>query len=371
MRSAFAIAICLLGLAAPADAHPLDLGYLRIETNDRDVSITLDLDAKAAAIVLCVDPSAVDANLVRARAADLAAGTYALAPITTDRGGCAFTGASAELVGRNVKISGTASCAGPGLRHWAFPVVEQRRISPVFQLMVKETVAGSERLTLVDQGRAEISLGEAGVSEVGFMHFLWSGVEHIGAAPNQWHREGGGWKLPDGIDHIVFLLALLLAGGTLVQLVGVASGFTLGHSITLALAALDIARPPARIIEPLIALTIALAAVEAFTGAFKKQRWMIATGFGLVHGFGFATALSALDLTMRGKVTALFGYNIGVEIGQVLIVLLFAPLVMLLQTPPGVPLQPRKLAVERVVVRAAACMIFMLGMYWFVVRALG
>ena len=363
LRATFAIAaLCVLALGTHAEAHPLDLGYLRVASEGNDVSIVLDVDVKAAAIVLGVDPGTLDASSVRAGSTALAAGTFAREPIVTSRGACTWTAPSAALEGRTVKISGTATCHGPGLRRWAFPVVRDGRISSAFQLMVKETVGGSERLTLVDKTDAVITLGTTGPSDVGLVAFLWSGVEHIGAAPSQWQRADGGLKLPDGIDHILFLLALLLGGGTLLQLIGVASGFTLGHSITLALAALDVVRPPASVIEPLIALTIALAAVEAFTGVFKKQRWMIATGFGLIHGFGFATALNELDLTTRGKVIALFGYNVGVEIGQILIVLAIAPLVMLAHGNPRL---------EKVVVQSAASVIFILGMYWFTVRAFG
>src|SRR5438270_435264 len=84
--------------------------------------------------------------------------------------------------------------------------------------------------------------------------------------PPRSRRGPTGWKLPDGVDHILFLLALMLAGGTLVRILGIVSGFTLGHSITLALSALHIVRPPASIIEPLIALSIVLVAAEALLG---------------------------------------------------------------------------------------------------------
>src|SRR5690606_36578708 len=105
------------------------------------------------------------------------------------------------------------------------------------------------------------------------------------------------WKLADGIDHILLLLALMLAGGTLLQLVGIATGFTLGHSITLALSGLGLVRPPASVIEPVIALSIALVAAQAFAGRREHdhRRWLIAAGFGLVHGFGFAGALHELE----------------------------------------------------------------------------
>ena len=362
MRLAASIAIAMLALTRPARAHPLDLGYLRIATAGERISVQLELDVNAAAIVLGVEPAALDAATVQIRADALAAGSYARAPITNAAGPCRWTGAAATLGGRTVSITGTAACAGLGPRRWRFPIVAEGRVSSRFQLMVKETVAGSERLTLVDKTTREIVLAATAGPTVVFTDFVWSGIEHIGVAPDQWRTDRGGWKLPDGIDHILFLLALLLGGGTILQLVGIASGFTLGHSITLALAALDIVRPLASVIEPLIALSIALAAVEAFTGRFKAHRWKIATGFGLVHGFGFATALSHLQLSTRGMVTALFGYNFGVELGQVVVVLLAAPLVILLH---------RRARTGQLVIRVAATMIFACGLYWFFQRAFG
>jgi hypothetical protein len=151
----------------------------------------------------------------------------------------------------------------------------------------------------------------------------------------------------------------MLGGGRLLQLIGIASGFTLGHSITLAIAALGLMRPPGFIFEPLIALSIALVAVEALTGRFARHRWKIAAGFGLIHGFGFANALTELDLSTRGMVVALFGYNLGVEIGQLAIVLIAAPLVLLVR---------RSERFGGYLVKVPACGILVLGMYWFVER---
>src|SRR5262249_12292133 len=156
------------------------------------------------------------------------------------------------------------------------------------QLLVK----AGDRAAIVDRDAPVLEL-EADAPEIRFRDFVWTGIEHIGAAPSEWR----GPKLPDGIDHILFVLALLLAGGSLAQLAATASGCTIGHSITLALATLDIVRPPASVIEPLIALTIAITAAEVFRPRPARHRWKIATGFGLIHGFGFAGALRQLDLS--------------------------------------------------------------------------
>ncbi len=353
-----AVVVGLLGHAPSVFAHPLDLGYLRIAQSGDQVAVRLELDARAVATLLGQD--AVDAELVGGAAVMLAEATYAAAPITTDDGPCRWAPATAVLRAETVEIASHASCPGDGLRSWRFPMLDDPRVAPRFQLLVKETIGGSERLTIVDRGGPAIVLGAATASsDVGFAGFVWSGVEHIGVAPDQWRARDGGLQLPDGIDHILFLIALMLGGGRLLQLVGITSGFTLGHSITLALAGLGVVRPPAAVIEPLIALSIALVAVEALTGRFRKHRWKLAAGFGLVHGFGFAGALTELDLSTRGMVTALFGYNLGVELGQVAVVIVVAPLVMLAHRHPRY---------GGYVVQACAGTIFVLGLYWFLQR---
>jgi hypothetical protein len=375
-----AVAASVMALSAVATAHPLDLGYLRIEPSGDRIAVDLDLDVKAAEILLRAEGAG--AAIIRDGATRLADRSFARAPIMTPAGPCTWAEATAELTGRTVKIRRTATCPAPGERRWSFPFVHEEKISSKFELLVKESVDGSERLTLVDKTTSEIVLSGTSAatpsSGVGFTDFLWSGIEHIGAAPNQWRDREGGLKLPDGIDHILFLLALMLGGGKLLQLVGIASGFT--HSVTLALAALDVVRPPLSVIEPLIALSIALAAAEAFIGTFKKHRWKIATFFGLIHGFGFATALTHLDLTTRGKVTALFGYNLGVETGQLVIVLIVAPLVMFAYKRAAEPIPAAVVVVagqppvgttaprSPLVIQIAAGLIFLAGMYWFVQR---
>jgi len=356
------LVLALLVVPVGASAHPLDVGYLRIGSSKTAVTITLDLDAKAAAILLGREE--VDAALVRSQAAALAAATFAAAPITTASGSCSWGAFSADLRGSTVTISSSATCPAHGTRSWTFPFVKQHRVSPRFELMVREALQTSERLTLVDTTTTSLVLAtsDASPGSVAISSFIWSGVEHIGAAPSQWRTSDGGWKLPDGIDHILFLLGLLLGGGTLLKLIGVATGFTVGHTITLALAALGVVHPPGWLIEPLIALSIAFVAVEALTQRLAKHRWKIALGFGLIHGFGFANALTALDLSTGAMVKALFGYNVGVELGQLVIVTLLAPAVLAAH---------RRRWGLVYVVRPAAIAIAICGLFWFVQRISG
>jgi hypothetical protein len=360
--AALLVAVAGALAARPASAHPLDLGYLRIDGagDGAALTATLDLDAAAAAHLLGTGALALDRATLRARAAELADATLRRAAPQTDRGACRWTAARAELRGRTARLTLAASCPSDfRTLRWPLPFVGDPRVAPTFQLLVQARLGGAELVTTVDRGAPELALDAA--QPLGLGALVWSGIEHIGAAPGEWH-DADGWKLPDGLDHILFLLALLLAGGTVLQLAGIASGFTLGHSVTLALAGLGLVRPPASVIEPVIALSIALVAAQAFLGLRERRRWLVAAAFGLVHGFGFAGALGELELSSSGMVTALVGYNLGVELGQLAIVLAIAPPILVLQRRPRV---------HRAVVRALAAAIFVAGMSWFIERLAG
>jgi hypothetical protein len=340
--SGFAIAIVLL-LARIAGAHPLDLGYLKIDTHGDDVTVALDLEAGVAARSI---GAASPADAVE---------------LATDRGACTWGPPHAEIVAATTTVSqsATAHCpAGSHQLHYALPFVATQ--SPTFQVLAKTKGFVGEHVTMVDRHAPVLDL--AGAAETTFGGIVWIGVRHIGAAPSEWHDPDRGLHLPDGIDHIVFLLALLLAGGTILELAGIATGFTIGHSITLALAATGVLRPPPSVLEPLIALTIAAAAVEAFTNRFAKHRWKIAMAFGFIHGFAFASALAELDLSSTGLAKPLFGFNLGVELGQLTLILLLAPGILLLHR-----YRPRA---ARIFTKVAAALIFVAGIYWFISRIL-
>jgi hypothetical protein len=344
----------VLGLARPAAAHPLDLGYLRLSAEGDALTATLDLHVNAAAHLLGAT-AALDADTLAARADALADASLRGAPIVTPAGPCRWTAASATRHDTTASLTVRAACPTPvRALAWALPFVRDARVSPTFQVLVKARLAGEDRVAIADPARPQLEL--AAPPALGLAAFVWTGIEHIGAAPGQWHGATG-WKLPDGLDHILFLIALMLAGGSLARMLGIVSGFTLGHSVTLALSALHVVRPPARLIEPLIALTIAFVAAQALAGR-DGHRWRVAACFGLIHGFGFATALHQLELPTRELVPALLGYNLGVELGQVAIVLIAAPLILVLQ-------RHRRL---RPIARGLAALICAAGVYWFFQR---
>ena len=156
-----------------------------------------------------------------------------------------------------------------------------------------------------------------------------------------------------GIDHLLFLLALLALARGLWQTLTIVTAFTVAHSITLSLAALGLVHVPARIVEPLIAASIVWVAVENLVApAGVGRRWLIAAAFGLVHGLGFASALIELDLSRETLVRALIGFNVGVELGQLAFVAVVMPPLAWASRPGRLPRLPQILSAVVAVVGA-------------------
>ncbi|HEX5069076.1 MAG TPA: HupE/UreJ family protein [Vicinamibacterales bacterium] len=175
--------------------------------------------------------------------------------------------------------------------------------------------------------------------------FLPSGIHHILVGP----------------DHLLFLIGLLLLGGTIRRLALIVTGFTVAHSITLSLAALNLVNPPSSIIEPAIALSIIYVGVDNLmvkTG--RDLRPWIALAFGLIHGFGFANVLREMDLPSRALGWSLLSFNIGVELGQLAVVAVVATLLA------GV--RSWSAALGRRVALAGSLAVIAAGGFWFVER---
>ena len=168
-----------------------------------------------------------------------------------------------------------------------------------------------------------------------------------------------------GYDHLFFLFGLLLTCARWRGLIAIVTCFTAGHSLTLALATFDLVNLPPRLTEPLIALTILFVGAENLwrRGEESRERWVLALLFGLVHGFGFANVLRELGVGAGGRGIAgpLLGFNLGVEIGQ----LLFATVVL------GVlwRLRPAP-AFARRWVPGLSVIIALAGLYWLIERTL-
>lgn len=129
--------------------------------------------------------------------------------------------------------------------------------------------------------------------------------------------------VPKGTDHILFVLSIFLLSPKLNKVIWQATAFTVAHSITLGLALYGVIKPPADIIEPVIALSIVMVALEnVITSQLHPWRIIIIFLFGLVHGMGFASVLIGLGLPQKEFFTALLTFNLGVEFGQITVILL-------------------------------------------------
>ncbi len=177
--------------------------------------------------------------------------------------------------------------------------------------------------------------------------FVFAGVHHIFIGP----------------DHILFVVGLLLLGGSVGRLLQIVTAFTVAHSITLALATCGLLNPPARLVEPAIALSIVFVGVHAFLGKKRRDpRLLFAFCFGLIHGFGFANVLREMVLPRGALGWSLFAFNGGVEIGQGCIVLAVAPLLALLHH--------RSAQAAEKIVTAGALGVTTAGAFWFFQRIL-
>jgi hypothetical protein len=196
----------------------------------------------------------------------------------------------------------------------------------------------------------------------GFLSFIGHGAHHI-------------WI---GYDHILFLLTLLIGAFAMrgsertlreriYKAVKVVTAFTVAHSLTLGLAAFGILSLPAALTESLIAITITLAALNNIWPLVSRRLWIVAFGFGLVHGIGFANMLAELDMPRENLLAALFAFNLGVELGQLAI--LFAALpVIILVTGQWTTRQP---SLGRFALPTANLAIAAIGVLWFAGRAFG
>jgi hypothetical protein len=179
-----------------------------------------------------------------------------------------------------------------------------------------------------------------------------------------------------GADHVLFLLALLMTSvlqrtpagwaarpslrASIVDVAKIVTAFTFTHSITLSLAALGLLRPAPRIIEPAIAASVVVAAVDNLRPFLGGRKWVVAGTLGLVHGFGFASALNDLALPKEALLVTLSGFAMGVETGQLIFVAAFVPLAFVLR---------KTVLYQRWFLRGGSLAIAMIAAVWMVERA--
>lgn len=292
-----------LGLAA---AHTVGLSAADL----RPDAITLTF----AATELGADPTRLGAAWV----ADVR--------VHTEAGPCVLGAPTAQRVAEDgLEVRATLACP-PG-EVWTYEAGFLSSLSPGHR---HHLTADGVALAVLDAGQPAARLRPATATTPAqlvddatttgvFQRFFALGVEHI-------------WT---GYDHLAFLFVLLLAARSFPEMLGIITGFTVGHSVTLGLGATGLVVADPGWVEPAIALTIAWAGIENLWAPPARRRIVITTGLGLIHGFGFAGLLAELGLPPGAQLSALLAFNLGVEVGQAAVAAAALPVLLQARTSPA------------------------------------
>ena len=363
-----ALPLALLVVAGSASAHDADILYAQLwrsETGGPEVRERLTLTADTLALLIPAADADGDGALTQgdldARAPALAVGIWDAIPLSAGGQPCARTGTSVRVRASFVELGATFQCA-PGALRQRFSLLSV--LPSNYKVVLGSYIQGEQGQRFADASQPTLIVsnggsdgGSDGVSEPGqpgqervsgLLDWVGLGLLHIFG----------------GIDHLAFLLALLLVGGSWKRVLLLVTAFTVAHSLTLGATALgfillDDART--RWVEAAIAASIIWVALENLLLREHRHRALLTFLFGLVHGFGFASVLGSYGLG-DSVVTGLFGFNLGVELGQALVVAVLLPLVRLVQRRPEL---------HHRTVRALSLLILAAGGYWLMERALG
>ncbi len=353
--------------AFPAAAHRPSDSYLNLETQASRIEGRWDIPIRDLDYVLDLDQDrngSITWGELRVRSKDIE--SYAMGRLRIDAGGqlCQAElnplraihhsdGSYAVLTFEMVCPSNPSSL---GLSYsLLFDVDPQHRgLARIGHRGVYQT-----KVFTMGEPHQEVSLSDARPTQQ-LLSMVREGLVHIAL----------GW------DHMLFLLAMLLPsvlarrGGqwepfehfrpALIDVVKIVTAFTAAHSLTLTLAALDYVRLPSRFVESAIAASIVIAALNNFRPVFRGDRWLVAFGLGLLHGFGFSSVLRDLGLPKGSLVVALFGFNVGVELGQLAIVAVLFPLAYAVR---------RSAFYRHLVLNGGSAIAALLGCIWLIERA--
>ncbi len=349
--AALAAAAAVLGVSLPAAAHPVPFSYLDVRNEPDAIEIALVVHVFDVGHDVAVEPPErlLEAELLAQKSAAIIALVRSRLRIEAD--GESLTESSwlppepladrqslrlraAFLVGKPAGAVGVVASLFP--------------YDPKHQTFVNffegDTLVSQSMIDIAHQRTEHFSGTRQGVRAVA-RRFAAAGARHILAGP----------------DHLFFLVGLLLLGGNTKRLLLIATAFTAAHTLTAAAAAARLLTIPASITEPAIALGIIYTGADNLLvrGGRDMRAW-IASGFGFLHGFGFASGLPPMDLAGRRLGWAVFSFNIGVEAGQLALVAIVASLLALLHLHSETA--SRRLAV------AGSVFVMAAGAFWFVQR---
>jgi hypothetical protein len=357
IRIAAAITLGLLLIPTPAEAHVRSTtGFSVISQHDGQVRYALSLEFDLLAATLGLGPEALDAANDGERAAVLAASEQRVGQYVGDRVHLSLDGVrcESEVEGTRVEsregiayavVTTSYTCPGPAgggytLAYGVFSDAES--VVDDHTNIVDYDLGGQTGQFVFDSGHRQLSIGQSGIL-ASSTRFLTMGIDHIA----------------QGTDHLLFVVALLLGARGLRHVMALAAAFTVAHSATLALAAFGWVAMPAQIVEPLIALSIAYVAADNLLGGEMRHRIPVTFGFGLLHGLGFAGALTFNSDFSWQMLTSLLTFNVGIEVGQALVILALFPALSWMR---------RRFTWSPAAHAVATSTIALLGLSWFFTR---
>ena len=352
---------CLTLFSVQSSAHPLDLGVVNILGTGHRLQVRLELNPQVGAQLLNLNEKDLSVGSFDSYKSQLYEATLRQGKIQIGEKPCTWREATSAKIENPALLSldAAAECQSvDGELTLDLPFL--RKLSSTYRLLAVIRLGSVEHVGGADPAHPTLHFSFQQPS-FGFVGFVQMGLEHIGVAPSEWH-DGNDWHLPKGLDHILFVLALLLTGGTLRTFLKTITGFTIGHTTSLALVTFGVLHAGGRWIEAAIALTIAFVAAQAmFSRTFSRFQhgFLVAIGIGLIHGLGFAAAISGLTLATTQLIEAVLGFNLGVELGQALVVLLIAPPIIYCI---------RYRAFRRFVIPGLGGLIFIASVRWFFMR---
>jgi hypothetical protein len=340
MKALAAIFACAVLVPSVAAAHKPSDSYLTLRPAGAVVEGRWDIAVRDLDHALALDANgdgAVTWGEVRRREGDVVAYALGRLSLFADGSSCAAEARASESVDHSdgsyltLPISFTCAAAPRALTidyRLFFDVDPQHR-------GIVRLDDGRDRTLVLGPRDGRQTLQVAAPAGPSFLSFVARGTEHI-------------WG---GLDHVLFLVALLLPsvlrreqGGwipvtairaALGDVAKIVTAFTAAHSLTLSLAALGVVSVPARLVEPAIAASVALAAANNLRPVFGPDRWVVAFALGLLHGFGFSSVLTDAGLMGASLARALVGFNGGVELGQLALVAVFVPAAFLVRRTAG------------------------------------
>lgn len=357
MRMArLAVPLALLLGAGVARAHDADIIYTQVQRTRADASEVRVLLTMTPSTLLRVLPADADGDGtvsqadLDARRAALEVGLWDALPLTAGGAPCTRKQhAAREHATYYLELTATYQCP-PGALRQTYTVLS---LLPPNYRVVLGTFSGEGGQLFADAQQPTLEIPEQGgpatpsVVSPGLGGWIQLGMKHIF----------------QGFDHLAFLLALLLVGGSLKRVLWMVTSFTVAHSITLGATALGfILLDPqlTRWVEAAIAVSIIYVAAENLLLREHRHRALITFLFGLIHGFGFASALGAYGLGAQ-VASSLLGFNLGVELGQAVIVMALLPLVRLIQRRPKVNLWTVRVLSSVILCAGAAWLLQRLG----------